>query len=219
MPLAFPSHQGLLAPLWRRWPERFSIQALWVGALVPDVIDGIENFAVGGPFHQWLGHSLFGATFVGVPLGLLLTAVLRRCATRLARPGARRMLARATSRAAAFLVAVDNHDPAAPLRERLRFDAFAVFVGAWSHVAFDLPTHAAGHLLWPFGDDPAWLGASWTRAWFRVSVPGYPDSPIGWHFVAWVLLSIAGIVMFVRWPPRCTTLRTHQHVDPQRITR
>ena len=63
------------------------------------------------------------------------------------------------------------------------------------------------------------ISASTAAGTATSAVPGYPDYPIGWHFVAWVLLSIAGIVMFVRWPPRCTTLRTHQRVDPQRIAR
>ena len=54
MPIAFPSHHGFLAPLWRRWPRRFSVLGLWVGAAVPDVIDGTENLAVRGHFQQWI---------------------------------------------------------------------------------------------------------------------------------------------------------------------
>jgi membrane-bound metal-dependent hydrolase YbcI (DUF457 family) len=202
MPLGFPSHQGLLAPLWRRWPDRFSIHALWVGAIVPDVIDGTENIVHRGHFQQWIGHSLLGALLVGVPVGLLLTAALRGAARRCARLRGSGVLARTSAWAAGFLLAVDNSNPAASSRQRLRFDAFAVWVGAWSHVAFDLPTHERARLLWPFADDPAWLGAWWSSAWFRVSAPGYPDYPIGPHFVAWLLLSAAGIVMFCRWPPR-----------------
>src|SRR5262252_2027095 len=106
MPLGFPSHQGLLAPLWRRWPGRFAVLALWVGALVPDVVDGTENIARRGRFEQWLGHSLLGATLVGVPLGLALTAAVRRAARRLASLRPRGRLGGALRRAAAFALAV-----------------------------------------------------------------------------------------------------------------
>ena len=77
MPFGFPSHQGLIAPLWRIWPDRFNVLALWVGTVVPDVVDGFENIAIRGQFQQWIGHSLVGATAVGVPVGLLLTSGVR----------------------------------------------------------------------------------------------------------------------------------------------
>ena len=41
MPLAFPSHQGLVAPLWRRWPDRYYVLALCIGAAAPDIVDGV----------------------------------------------------------------------------------------------------------------------------------------------------------------------------------
>src|SRR6185295_11868095 len=63
-----------------RWPGRFSDMALWCGAIVPDVVDGIGSFVLRGHFQQWLGHTLLGATVIGVPAGLLLTAFVRRVA-------------------------------------------------------------------------------------------------------------------------------------------
>ncbi|HLQ38469.1 MAG TPA: hypothetical protein VK348_11750, partial [Planctomycetota bacterium] len=88
---------------------------------------------------------------------------------------------------------------------RLRFEAVSVWIGALSHVWFDLLSHERSRLLWPFATDPAWLGAWWRSAWFRVSAPGYPEYPIGPHFVGWLVLSIVGAVMFCRWPPRRRT--------------
>jgi hypothetical protein len=197
MPLGFPSHQGLLAPLWRCWPGRFSVLALWCGALVPDVVDGIESVAHRGHFQQWLGHTLLGATVLGVPAGLLLTALVRRAARR----GDASPL-RWLRRAGTWTCRADNGSRAAPGLRRLSWEALSVWIGALSHVIFDLLSHEHSRLFWPFAEDPDWFGTWWRTAWFRVSVPGYDGYPIGPHFVAWLLLSIAGAVMFVRWPPR-----------------
>jgi len=189
MPLGFPSHQGLLAPLWRLWPGRWSILALWAGALAPDVVDGAASLAVRGRFGQWFGHSLVGATLVGVPLALALTAALRRGARRLAGgEGLRHRIARR-------IAALDGPG-------RLRDEAASAWIGALSHVLFDLFSHERSRVLWPFAPDPAWLGDGWHTVWFHVSVPGYPAYPIGPHFVGWLVLTVAGAVMFLRWPPR-----------------
>ena len=198
MPFGFPSHQGLIAPLWRNWPNRFSVLGLWVGAIVPDVVDGMENIAVRGYFQQWIGHSLIGASAIGVPVGLALTWIVRRSARRFA-------TARGSGtvrRVATWILAVDNSEVASSPARRLAIEALSVWIGALSHLFFDLLSHERSRLLWPLARDPEWLGAWWSTAWFHVSVPGYPDYPIGPHFVGWLLLSFAGAVMFLRWPPR-----------------
>ncbi len=79
MPMTFPAHQGLIAPLWRRWPGRFDVVALCVGAAMPDIVDG----AIGifrGRFGQGIGHSLLGLVLLCVPAGLLIRALVRRIA-------------------------------------------------------------------------------------------------------------------------------------------
>lgn len=201
MPLTFPSHQGLLAPLWRRWPGACSILPLWAGAAVPDLVDGAFSFASKGHFAQGLCHSLLGATTIGVPAALLFTAALRAAARALARPW-RAAPRRLPGRAVTWLDAVDNGSARGPGSARLAFEAWSACIGAWSHVLFDLLSHSHSRLLWPFTQDPAWLGTWWTSAWFHASVPGYPDYPVGPHFAGWLLLSALGIVMFCRWPPR-----------------
>ena len=202
MPLAFPSHQGLIAPLWRVWPNRFSLLALWVGALVPDVVDGFENIAIRGHFQQWIGHTLIGASTIGVAVGLALTGVVRRSARRLASLQGDGAIRDSVRRIAKWTLVVDNPARTASFARRARFEAFSVWIGALSHVVFDALTHERSRLLWPFCRDPAWFGESWSSAWFHVSAPGYPDYPIGPHFVGWIVLSVAGAVMFFRWPPR-----------------
>jgi len=92
-----------------------------------------------------------------------------------------------------------------------RVEAWSVWVGAVSHVGFDLFTHEHSKLLWPWLDeDPAWFGAAWTSTWFRVSPPGYADYSMGPHFVAWTLLSLGGAVMFFRFPPRTHPVRDNK---------
>ncbi|HEX5051720.1 MAG TPA: DUF4184 family protein [Planctomycetota bacterium] len=188
MPAAFPSHQGLLAPLWRRWPGRIAVLPLWVGALAPDAIDGVTNLLRRGELGQGPGHSLFGAVFFDVPIGLLLLAGLRRL-----------LRARSASRLGRYLLAIDSTGAG---RRRLWIDASAMALGTVSHVLFDWLSHEHARLLWPFATDPDWFGAWWRTVWFRCSAPGYPDYPIGPHFVAWVLLSLLGLGMFVRYRPR-----------------
>jgi len=66
MPLAFPSHQGLIAPLWRLRPDWFDIPGLFIGAAMPDVIDGVIG-AFRGHLGQGLGHSLIALPLLCVP--------------------------------------------------------------------------------------------------------------------------------------------------------
>ena len=86
MPL-IPSHQGLIAPLWRRWPHRFNILALCIGAGIPDVFDGIAGLLLRGHLGQWHGHTLWGMHLLCVPVGLLLMVPTLRFASWVTRPG------------------------------------------------------------------------------------------------------------------------------------
>ena len=162
----------------RRWPQHFSVVALWVGAIVPDVIDGAASIALRGHPGQWMGHSILGLFAFSVPVGLVLTALVRRLRIR-------------------RLAAVDHS-------KGHLFDAWSVWVGAVSHIVFDLVTHEHSMLLWPWRDDPQWFGARWQDTWFRASPPGYAGYSIGPHFVGWLVLSVAGAILFFRYPPRAT---------------
>jgi hypothetical protein len=167
VPFGFPSHQGLVAPLLRWWPGRFAALPLFVGALVPDVVDGVADITLRGHLGQWMGHSLVGLFLFCLPAGLGLTYLLRR-----------------------FPRFRDEPPPS------LGLDAWSVWVGALSHVFFDLLSHDHSMLLWPWRSDPRWLPDFFYATWFRVTVPGYRDYSIGPHFVAWLLLSVGGAVLF-----------------------
>src|SRR4051812_30472792 len=99
MPLAFPSHQGLILPIVRLCPRAFDVAALCVGAAMPDVVDGVIGFARHGHLGQGIGHSLAGVGLLCWPGGLLLTWALtaadRRMDRAAALAGPRRWLGRA----------------------------------------------------------------------------------------------------------------------------
>src|SRR5436190_23821437 len=102
MPIAFPSHQGLLAPLWRIWPRRFDVLALWSGALAPDLFDGVTSLVLRGRFGHWFGHSLLGCVTVDLAVALVLARLAAMGLARRAKRGglatSRSGLASATDR-------------------------------------------------------------------------------------------------------------------------
>jgi hypothetical protein len=184
VPLAFPSHPGLIAPLWRRFPSAFSALACIVGAMVPDVVDGAIGIARGS-LGQGVGHSLVGLFALDLPIGLGLTL------------GSRRLLR--GWRPWPWLVR--GIAPGPP--PSLAIQAWSIWIGALSHLVFDFVSH--GNFLWfyPWYDDPELFPDFWYARWFEVAVPGYEAPyPIGPHFVVWVILSALGAVLyFVRPKP------------------
>lgn len=131
---------------------------------MPDVIESPASLVFRGHPGQWIAHSLFGLILACVPIGLPLTWLVRA----MARLAAKSRLA-TIARIGVRTTSVDN-------ARSWRVEAWSVWVGAVSHVGFDLFTHEHSKLLWPWLDeDPAWFGAAWTSTWFRVSPPGYAD--------------------------------------------
>ncbi len=169
--------------------------ALWVGAIVPDIIDGVASAAMRGHLGQWAGRSLVGLFAFCVPVGVPLTFLLRAMIEApTSRNGETRFM-----RLVGWLRAVD-----VPRSDRhcVVFEGASVWVGALSHIVSDLLSHESSKLLWPWSADPAWFGQWWHAAWLRISLPGYPAYSIGPHFVGWIILSAVGAVMFVKYPPR-----------------
>ncbi len=172
MPLTFPSHQGLVAPLWRRWPETFNALALCVGAAMPDIVDGALAL-YHGSLGQRHGHSLVGLVALCLPLGLLLRWLLARCWIRL--------------------------NPGPEDAKRFWRITLSVSVGSFSHLAFDFISHGDSKWLYPWYETARIFPAWWYSEWFRIPLPLY-DTPysVGPHLVAWLGLSALGIVMFFR---------------------
>lgn len=207
MPVAFPSHQGVLCLLWRRWPRSFDVLALCVGALTPDVVDGIASLTLRGRLGQWGGHSLLGLFTACTAAGLLMNLGLRRFADAFdgrdprARPPPRH--ARVIQWVRRWLRDIDSLRtfPSPSAASRWVREVASLWIGILSHDITDLLSHEQSLLLWPFRSDPRWFGGWWYETWFRAPVPGYGGYPIGWHFVSWLLVSIGGALLFLRWPP------------------
>lgn len=175
MPSAFPSHQGLILPLWQRWPRRFHGLSLAVGAAAPDLVDGLAFF-YRGKLGQWLGHSLIGLPLLCLPLSLLLLPLVRWLTHRWA--WARRL---------------DQ-----PL-DTPRVRALSLLVGAASHDVFDLITHGSFPLFLPWRDDASFFPDWWTHAWTSVDLFVYDEPyPIAPHFVSWAVFSALGVGLFIR---------------------
>lgn len=190
MPLAFPSHQGLIAPLWRRWPNRFNILAMGIGAAVPDVVDGLAGAARGG-LGQWYGHTLVGLVFLCLPMGLLLTWGAIRLANALAaKPGR-------WGRAGTYLLSLNNTPAGAPGR-RFAFVALSAELGAFSHLFIDFISHGNCIWLYPWYSNPHFFPDWWYIEWFKISLPGYHDPYVaGPHLAVWTAFSVTGIILFV----------------------
>ena len=163
---------------------------------MPDVVDGLAG-AFRGHLGQWYGHSLIGLFALCLPGGLLLTCLTIAMGKRLTgqahegRGAARhlRRLGRGIRKLGGFPAGL------APLA-RLRSSALSVLVGAFSHLVFDFISHGGSFWLYPWHAEfrvfPAW----WYARWFEIPLPGYAEPyPAGPHLLAWVALSVAGIVM------------------------
>ena len=195
MPFGFPSHQGLIAPLWRRWPNAFDVPALCVGAAMPDVVDGFMAIRQ-GHFGQGIGHSLVGLVFLCVPGGLILWFGLHIVARRL------RPVSRAGFLARAWNLGLDaiahGIGPAGFARKWPRI-LWCLGLGAFSHLFFDLISHGGFPWLLPWVPKLRIFQAWWYIEWARVDVPGYKDAyPIGPHYMVWLFLSALGIYLLFR---------------------
>lgn len=178
MPLAFPSHQGLILPLWKKWPRHIDPIALSIGAAAPDIVDALAA-PIRGELGQGIGHSLIGVLLLATPLTTLLSY------------GARRL----PDRAVDFVFPRDVHPH--PTLGRAVVSAFA---GALSHSIFDLLTHANLVLFLPWYRDDALFPAWWRTAWVELPLVFYDKPyPIGPHFVAWSVASVVGVLLYARY--------------------
>ena len=179
MPMTFPSHQGLILPIWRRFPDRIDGIALCVGAAMPDVVDAIA-WPIRGELGQWLGHSLLGVV-VCVPAGLALAWLARRIIPR------------------KWVARLDEGAPASPASPSMGRAGLSVAVGALSHVVSDLVTHGNFLLFWPWYRNDHAFPSWWYHAWGTIPLPFYREPyPFAPHTIAWIALTILGAVVFVR---------------------
>jgi hypothetical protein len=176
MPLAFPSHQGLIAPLWRRWPDRFKLLPCCIGAAVPDIVDGTVG-VFRGHLGQGYGHSLFGLFVLCVPLGLIVNAAVKVVGRR--RPAIRETMESWGVFGAGLLV-----------------EAWSVWVGALSHIGFDFISHDRFLLFYPWYEDDRFFPGWWYQRWADIPLPFY-QAPfaLGPPLLVWFALSALGAWM------------------------
>ena len=192
MPFAFPSHQGLIAPLWRFRPELFDVPAMFIGAAMPDVIDGIIG-AGRGHLGQGLGHSLIALPLLCTPLGLVFWWITRKVACHWTLSKHNGFLARAWN---AGLASV-HHSPAPGTRtcQAVRV-VLSLGLGAFSHLFFDLISHGGFTWFYPWMPKSRIFPSWWYVTWYELPVFGYKEPyPVGPHFVMWLFLGLVGIVL------------------------
>jgi len=161
VPLAFPSHQGLIAPLWRKWPERFDALALSIGAAMPDVVDGARAL-VRGHLGQGIGHSLIGLFAQCWPAGVAILFI--------AKPIARRWMRSSSLRieVASILIGAFSH----LVFDFISHDKF-LWAYPWKEIDF-FPRWWTAHLFelkMPFYDQPYPIGVHFF-VWCFLSVLG-----------------------------------------------
>ena len=135
MPLIFPSHQGLILPVWRKWPDLFNGLAVCVGAAMPDVVDGIVD-VYRGSLGQLYGHSLVGLFLFCLPGGLVLTRLIEYFGKRVYKFGAAaRPLLRMIGRIGYYIERL-NYMPERISRSRKRYLvlSFSICIGTFSHL-------------------------------------------------------------------------------------
>jgi len=195
MPFAFPSHQGLIAPLWRRWPRFFDMPALCVGAAMPDVVDGIHG-AFQGHLGQGAGHSFLGLFAFCLPGGLILWYGLHAVARRAPRPQRPHWFSYAWNTG---MQAIADTPGSGELRQCWGTVFTSLWIGVFSHVFFDFISHGGTKFLWPWIDRIKVFPNWWNHEWFRMPIPGYTNgylfSP---HFIVWCFLGILGAWMLFK---------------------
>jgi hypothetical protein len=202
MPLTFPSHQGLILPVVRKWPSYFDALALSVGAAMPDIIDTVLGFSINGYFKQWYGHSLIGTFTLDLLGGLLITWLIAALATRLS------IYADFPQRLQTFFTKVPSNDDSAAgrniavrWRSKLGLWTFSVLVGILSHIGFDLISHDTNLLFYPWYEHVRWFPGWWYATWFEnrpLTIFGHSYS-VGIFTVSWCILSIIGIFLFFQF--------------------
>ncbi len=192
MPFAFPSHQGLIAPLWRRWPTLFDIPGLFIGAAMPDVIDGILGVYRGHLGQGW-GHSIIALPLLCVPGGLVLWWLALFVVRFLPYSKRHGFLARVWN---AGLESIHVSAALGARGGRMAITISSIGLGVLSHLLFDLISHGGFVWFYPWMPKVKIFPTWWYVTWLEVPVPGYKEPyPIGPHFLMWIFLGILGILL------------------------
>ena len=199
MPLTFPSHQGLILPLARKWPRHFDALALCVGAAMPDVVDGLLGL-YRGHLGQWYGHTLVGTVVFCWPGGLIITWLLIVVTRYLSLhfDSMRRILAVLAELAYPYRSKVDDAKTVV-IRNRLVFVSVSIWIGTLSHLLWDFISHGNYLLLYPLHENSQIFPSWWYAVWYEIPLPFYKDPyPFGPPVVVWIALTLLGALLFIR---------------------
>ena len=190
MPLLFPSHPGLIAPLWRRWPGALTPLAASVGAMAPDLVDGIVGLQR-GHLGQAYGHSFFGLCILALPLGLAVNGAIQAVGASLARRDGT-LSSRLSTAIRRWSTVEGVHG-----RALLLLEAWSVWFGALSSPGLRLRVARELPLALPVVRGRSVLSRLVVRELVRDPGPLLRGSvSCGPHFLVWVILSILGSVLF-----------------------
>jgi hypothetical protein len=211
LPFTFPSHPGLILPLWITRPARLDGLAVALGAVLPDFLDAAVEWPSGNLSINF-SHSLLGLVILVIPAGFVLMyaadGLLRGIRSREpagGRPSWRRGRgARARGDGELLPRASPSNTGGRPWLDRLVAPRFfprrvllSVSVGAASHLVFDALSHRWFDWLLPWAR-PDLLPPSLDGAWLSVRVRGM-EGPLtfGLFTLLWVLWTLVGAALFV----------------------
>jgi hypothetical protein len=146
-------------------------------------VDITFGLLLNGYFRHWFAHSL-----IFIPLnilgGLLLTSMIKTLLSKLFK----------------WETQVDQNGARAG-RSRLKLWIFSVTVGVLSHLAFDLVSHDANLLLYPWVQDVRWFPEWWYTPWYVIGPPLSmgPAYSVGIHTIIWFILSSLGTFLFYQF--------------------
>ncbi len=171
-----PFHVVPVWPIFVRWPGRWDVLALSLGAVVSD-LEAVTAYPLTGDssLSRGLMHSLLGIVSVNLVLSLV--------AARFLIPKLARRL--------------DNRFPGRGWRTFARRDfvgdrkpwavtVASALVGGLSHLALDLTHHGDTPLLWPWRGEPLHLGPWASEPWSSLVANGITGILFLWMFFKWV---------------------------------
>ena len=148
MPSAIFSHQAPGLVLKIKYPDKFDGTALCISSFTPDLTSLVDFFL---PFTlRGISHSLLGLFYYTIPLTLLLTVLFRKqifpYLSQVANKGGR------LSKPLNYL-GIDAWDKLKNKkydRKSLMVASYSAFIGGFTHLLLDLPSHKYIELFFPW---------------------------------------------------------------------
>ncbi len=188
MPSSIFSHQAPGLALKIKYPKKFDGTALCIGTFVPDITILIDIFL---PFTlRVVSHSLLGLIYYTIPLTLLLTMLFRKNLfpffSRVAKNEG--ILARPLN-----YLGIESWDKLRKKkydRKSLIVAIYSAFIGGFTHLLLDLPSHKYIELFtpWAIFQNPEFL---------LYSIGQWQNYNLTVYELIWIIESIVGLILTV----------------------